>query len=95
MDRVVRIQTFTTEQRQRAVRGYRWLAAQPSWVVRLALVIFVLVIGLPLLLLAVVAVIAAIIVFTGLAIINAAGAKLRGLLPKRDGRSNVRVIRRD
>ena len=26
MDRVVRIQTFTTEQRQRAVRGYRWLA---------------------------------------------------------------------
>ncbi len=60
----------------------------------MALVIFVLVIGLPLLLLAVVAVIAAIIVFTGLALINAAGAKLRRLLPKRDGRSNVRVIRR-
>ncbi len=63
----------------------------------MALVIFVLVIGLPLLLLAVVAVIAviaAIIVLTGLALINAAGAKLRRLLPKRDGRSNVRVIKR-
>ncbi len=58
------------------------------------LVIFVLVIGLPLLLLAVIAVMAAIIVLTGLALINAALAKLRRLLPKRDGRSNVRVIKR-
>ena len=94
MNRVVRIPTVSAEQRQRAVRGYRWLTSQPSWVIRLALVIFVLVVGLPLLLLAVVAVIAATIVFTGLALINAAGARLRGLLPKRDGRSNVRVIKR-
>jgi len=95
MDRVVRIPTMTAAQRERAVRGYRWLTSQPSWVVRLVLLTFVLVVGLPLLLLAVVAVIAATIVFTGLALINAGVAKLRGFLPKRDGRSNVRVINRD
>ena len=59
------------------------------------MVIFVLVIGLPLLLLAVIAVIAAVIVFTGFALIHAAGVKLRRLLPQRDGRANVRVIRKD
>ncbi len=95
MDRVVRIPTVTAEQRERAVRGYRWLVSQPSWVVRLALVVFLLLVGLPLLLLAVVAVIAATIVFTSLALINAGVAKLRGFLPKRDGRSNVRVIKRE
>ncbi len=95
MDRVVRIPTVTAEQRERAVRGYRWLTSQPSWVVRLALLIFILVVGVPLLLLAIVAVLAAIIVFTGLALINAGVAKLRGFLPKRDGRSNVRVIKRE
>ncbi len=95
MDRVVRIPNLTAAQRDRAVRGYRWLTSQPSWVVRLALVVFILLVGLPLLLLAIVAVIAATIVFTALALINAGVAKLRGLLPKRDGRSNVRVIKRD
>ena len=95
MDRVVRIPAISAAQRQRAARGYRWLTSQPSWVVRLALVIFILVVGLPLLLIAIVAVIAATIVFTGLALINAGVARLRGFLPKRDGRSNVRVIRRD
>ncbi len=95
MDRVVRIPAITAAQRQRAARGYHWLTSQPSWVVRLALVMFLLVVGLPLLLLAIVAVIAATIVFTGLALINASVARLRGFLPKRDGRSNVRVIRRD
>ncbi len=95
MDRVVRIPTMTAAQRERAVRGYRWLTSQPSWVVRLVLLTFVLVVGLPLLLLAIVAVIAATIMFTGLALINAGVAKLRGFLPKRDGRSNVRVIKRD
>ena len=57
--------------------------------------IFILVVGLPLLLLAIVAVIAVTILFTGLALINVGVAKLRGLRPKRYGRSNVRVIRRD
>ena len=94
MDRVVRIPTVTAAQRERAVRGYRWLTSQPSWVIRLALVVFLLLVGLPLLLLAVVAVIAATNVFTGLALITAGVAKLRGFLPKRDGRSNVRVIKR-
>ena len=85
---------MTAAQRERAARGYHWLTSQPSWVVRLVLLIFMLVVGLPLLLLAIVAVIAATIVFTGLALINAGVARLRGLLPKRDGRSNVRVIKR-
>ena len=56
MNRVVRIPTFTTAQRERAARSYHWLTSQPSWVVRLVVLTFVLVVGLPLLLLAVVAV---------------------------------------
>ena len=95
MERVVRIPGLTPEQRQRAARGYQWVASQPSWIVRLALVIFLLVVGLPILLLIGLAIFAATIVFTGFALVNLALVRLRGTLPKRDGRSNVRVIRRE
>ena len=95
MDRVVRIPRITPEQRDRAARSYRWVASQPSWIVRLALLIFLLIVGLPILILVGLAIFAATIVFTGFALMNVALIRLRGILPKRDGRSNVRVIKRD
>ncbi len=51
-------------------------------------------VGLPILLLLVMAVIFAAAVFGVLALVNAVLVRLRGALPQRDGRSNVRVIRR-
>ena len=57
--------------------------------------IFLLVVGLPILLLIGLAIFAATIVFTSFALVNVALIRLRGILPKRDGRSNVRVIKRE
>ncbi len=96
MERVVRIQTMGSRQRERWVSGYRWAAAQPNWVLRVALLTFLLVVFLPLALLVGLAMIAGLIVLGGMALVLAAYAKLKSLLPSRHGRSsNVRVIRRD
>ncbi|MHC4415134.1 MAG: hypothetical protein ACYS0G_07615 [Planctomycetota bacterium] len=93
MDPVVRIRGFGAQQRDRVLRGYRWAAA-PSGAGRLALVALAVLVGLPILLVIGVAVLAAALVFGILALGYLAFWKLRRLLPARDGRSNVRVIRR-
>ncbi len=94
MDPVVRLHPFGSQQRDRVARGYRWAQSQPSWIVRLAVLTFLLVVGLPILLLVMFAVLAASVVFGGLALFHTALGKLRGLPSHRDGRKNVRVIRR-
>ncbi len=94
MDPVVRLHPFGSQQRDRVARGYRWAQSQPSWIVRLAVLTFLLVVGLPILLLVMFAVLAASVVFGGLALFHTALDKLRGLPSYRDGRKNVRVIRR-
>ena len=73
---------------------FRTVSAQPGWVTRLALYTFVIVIGLPILLLTIVALCAAIIVFGVLVVANALIMRLRGAMPRDDGRRNVRVIQR-
>ena len=93
MDRVIRIQTFTADQRDRWSRGYRWAAARPSWVTRFALLTFLFVVAFPLALLIGLAVLAAVVVFGGLAFLSAAVNSVRRLF-RGDGRSNVRVIER-
>ena len=62
---------------------------------RIALITFLVIVGLPLVLLVGVAVAAAALVFGGVALLAAARRRLGSLLPGGDGRSNVRVIRRD
>ena len=94
MDRFVTIRVFGARQRDRMLSGYEWVATRPSWLTRVALVTFLLIVGLPVLLLVGVAILAAVVVIFGLAAGHFLLAKVQGLLPARDGRSNVRVIRR-
>ncbi len=92
--RVTRFKSYTAEQSSRAAAMWRAAASQPGWITRVALLTFLLVVGLPSLLLLILAVVFAAVVFGVLALVNAALVRLRGALPQRDGRSNVRVIRR-
>lgn len=97
MERVVRVRTFTNDQRQRAARAFQWVARQPSWVTKFAMVAFLIVIGIPVFIILMLAIVASVIVFGGLAALNLLVIRLRSLLPHAEGRSsNVRVIdRRD
>ncbi len=94
MVHVSRFRSYTAEQSSRVASVWRSAAAQPGWITRVALLTFLLVVGLPILLLLVMAVIFAAAVFGVLALVNVVLVRLRGALPQRDGRSNVRVIRR-
>lgn len=94
MDRAVRIRTFTAQQRDRWAGGWRWAASRPGWVVRLAAVTFLVLVALPLLFFLGVAILAAAVVFAAVGIGAALASKVRSLFPRRDGRVNVRVIRR-
>lgn len=73
----------------------RVVVQQPSWIVRVAMLAFVLIVAIPFLVLFVVAVVVGGLLFAGLAAVNAVVGRIRGSLPKDDGRENVRVIRRD
>lgn len=91
----IRFSNFATDSAGRAASTYRYVSQQPSWVVRAALWAFIIVIGLPILLLLLLAMTLAVIVFGTLALINAVLVRIRGGLPRHDGRSNVRVIDRN
>lgn len=78
----------------RGQKVFRTVAAQPSWVTRLALYTFIIVIGIPILLLAGLALAAALMVFGVLALANAILVRIRRAIPRDDGRRNVRVIER-
>ena len=73
-----------------------WRAAstQPGWLGRAVLLTFILVIAVPIFLLVALALLAAMAVFAVLFSVNYLAMKIRGALPKRDGRENVRVIER-
>ncbi len=72
-----------------------WVPPRPSWAARLALITFLVIVGLPLAILVGMAVAAAALVFGGLSLLGAARRRLGSVLPGHDGRSNVRVIQRD
>jgi len=67
---------------------------QPGWVWRSALGVVALVVLLPLLLLVFLALLAGAIVFGMLAAVTMLVERVRGRLPRHDGRENVRVIER-
>jgi hypothetical protein len=68
--------------------------SQPGWITRLAAIAVLMVIGLPIFLLVMFAFLVGGIVFAFLALTNALVVKVKGVLPRRDGRENVRVIHR-
>jgi hypothetical protein len=95
MQRVV-IRDFGQQQRERWARGYRWASSQPSWVARASLLAFMIVVGLPMAILFMLALLAAIVVFGTLAIGHLVLAKVRALFSgdrDTEGRENVRVRR--
>ncbi len=81
---------------------WRLAASRPGWPLRIALLTFLLVLGLPIILLALVAILLAAAVFAVLALAHRTIERIRGrgrirgwgLLGRRDGRENVRVIER-
>jgi hypothetical protein len=89
-----RITAFSAGATDAAGTTVRMIRAQPNWLVRLLAVIFVIVVVLPLTLLMIVVVLVAAVVIACLVGIRALVNRLRGLLPRHDGRSNVRVVRR-
>ena len=82
---------YASKGQARVVETWRLAARQPSWVTRAAIVAFILIFALPILLLAMVAIIAAAAVFLALTGIYVLYARARGLFVG-DGRKNVRVI---
>lgn len=94
MDRVPRFTTFTSPGAQRVSAIWQTAASQPSWISRVVLMTFILIIAIPIFLLVMLALLAASVVFGVLWIANTLVMKIRGTLPHRDGRKNVRVIQR-
>jgi hypothetical protein len=68
------------------------LAFQSSWLMRLGVLVFALVIGIPAAALVFVAALLAAVVFGALIVLRAIAGGFQQLLPRNDGRSNVRVI---
>jgi len=94
MFRLVQIRTVTSNGQRRAASVFQAIGSQPGWLRRIVLLAFLIVIGLPVVLLVLLALLTAALVFTILAATNMIVRGLSGFLPRRDGRSNVRVIRR-
>jgi hypothetical protein len=76
-------------------RAWHYVNRQPGWVTRWAMLVFLLIIGLPIALLFGIAILGAVLLFGTLAVVNALILQARGLFPRKDGRENVRVMRRD
>ena len=89
-----RISAFSSTATDAAGSTVRMIRAQPNWLIKLLALIFVIVVVLPLALLMIVVVLIAALVIAVLAGIRVLMGRLRGLLPRDDGRSNVLVMRR-
>jgi hypothetical protein len=94
MTQWTRISSFASDGSGRVVSTYRYVRGQPSWVTRAALLVFLLVVGLPIVLLILLAFMLAVIVFGSLALVNAVVMRVRGVFAS-SGRENVRIIVRD
>jgi amino acid transporter len=94
MFRTVRISTFANTAGGRASAAFRAMQAQPAWITRFALLTMFIIIALPILLLVLLAIVASVVVFGTLAIVNILLRKIRSIIPQHDGRENVRVIQR-
>jgi len=104
--RIERVQTMMGDGAGGVARTVRFVGRQPGWVSRTALTTILLVIAVPVFLLLLLAAAAGIVVFLALSAVLWVGGVLRGLtggstgsggggLLRGDGRSNVRVVRRE
>ncbi|MCZ6835570.1 MAG: hypothetical protein O7G85_07335 [Planctomycetota bacterium] len=94
MDQRPPFTVFTTSGVRRASAVWQSAATQPSWISRVVLMTFILVIAVPIFLLVALALVAASLVFGVLWGVNFLMLKVKGVLPHNDGRKNVRVIQR-
>jgi hypothetical protein len=94
MFRVVRLAQYASEGQERAGAAWRAVNTQPGWIVKATVFAFLLVVGVPVVLLLLLALLVAGLLFAVLWGANALVRRLKGLMPQRDGRENVRVIRR-
>ncbi len=93
--RVTRISTLFDEGTGRAQTVCRTVAQQPGWVTRAALTLFLFIIALPIILLFFIALLAAVVLFSVLALAHGAWRKVAGRFGRGSGRSsNVRVLDR-
>ena len=93
MERVVQVRVIgSSPQGGPEAAGYG-RAARPPLALRIAVMTFLVIVGLPLLLLFGFAAAMAALVFGGLALLTVAGRRIKAALPGNDGRENVRVKR--
>lgn len=90
----VNVRNYAESGSERATAAWQSINSQPSWLARAVVWAFLIVVALPLLLLMIIALLVATIVFGVLWLVNKVLLLLRPVLPRRDGRENVRVIRR-
>jgi hypothetical protein len=93
MDHVGRFWQFTRaragEARQR-VRAYA--SVPPNWIARVALLAIIIVVATPILVLAVLVALITVIGLIMASTVNMLIGAITGIIPRRDGRENVRVI---
>jgi len=94
MFRVVRIAQYANQGQQRATAAWQRINTQPSWIVKATALAFILVVGVPIVLLILLALVVASVLFAILWGVNQIILGFKGFLPEREGRKNVRVIRR-
>jgi len=88
----VRIRHAAEHGQQRAGAAWRVMQSQPHWVYRWVGTLFLLILALPILVIALLALFGAVVLFIILVIVNAILRAFRAVLPRRDGRKNVKVI---
>ena len=91
----VRFVSFINESAGRAGSTYRYVARQPNWIVRAVVLTFLLILAIPIAMLFMLALLGGLLVFAVLVAVNAVLNGFRNVMPARDGRENVRIIRRE
>ena len=90
-----RLYQFINSGSQQTGTVWRVASRQPSWITKITLLVFFVVIGIPVLLLVLVGAVVAMFVFAVLMLFHLGRMKVRQMFPSNEGRKNVRVVRRD
>ena len=88
-----RVSEYAGRGANQLVFTWRAVNAQPSWAIR-ATAVLVAILAIPLFMLVMLLIVAALVFLFALGAVAALFGKLRGAFPRDDGRRNVRVIER-
>ena len=94
MTRFGQIRTITAELARRAGLTFRAVRSRPGALSQIVGMLLIIVLALPIAAFLVLLTLAAIVFLGILAGLSVLRTRLRGMLPRNDGRANVRVIRR-